>query len=85
MYRCIASRIGLVTKRIDIAAGVMDQDYTGKIQVLLVNNSDITFKVNIGDCIAQLIIEWIATVKFKTVKSLMDTECGEKEFGSTGV
>ena len=84
-YGRIAPRSGLATKGIDVAAGVIDWDYTGEIRVLLVNNSDIAFEVNIGDRIAQLIIERIATVKFETVKSLTDTERGEKGFGSTGV
>ena len=84
-YGRIAPRSGLAVKSIDVAAGVIDRDYTGEIRVLLVNNSDFAFKVNIGDRIAQLVIERIATVKFELVKSLTGTERGEKGFGSTGI
>lgn len=40
-------------------AGVIDEDYRGKVQVVLFNHSDEEFKVNKGDRIAQLICEQI--------------------------
>lgn len=42
-YVRIAPRSGLASKGIDIAAEVVNRDYTGEIQVILVNNTDIAF------------------------------------------
>lgn len=39
----------------------MDSDYCSLVYVLLLNHSDQDFQVNVGDCIAQLILEHIAT------------------------
>ena len=59
-YGRIAPRSGLALKRnIDIGAGVIDEDYTGPVGVLMINNGSQDFKVNLGDRIAQLILERI--------------------------
>ena len=83
-YGRIAPRSGLSLKGIDVAAEVIDRDYRGEVRVVLVNNSHIPLKVNIGDRIAQLIVERIATVEVETVDSLESTQRGEGAFGSTG-
>ena len=45
-YIRIAPRSGLSVKSsIDVGAGVVDQDYTGEIMVLLINNGYDTFIV----------------------------------------
>ncbi|KAG8969530.1 hypothetical protein FRB90_010725, partial [Tulasnella sp. 427] len=46
---------------IDTSAGVIDADYRGIVFVLLFNHSDQDFKVQVGDRVAQLIIEKIGT------------------------
>ncbi|GJE98040.1 polyprotein, partial [Phanerochaete sordida] len=84
-YVRIAPRSGLASKGIDVAAGVVDRDYTGEIQVILVNNTDTTFQVNRGDRIAQLITEKIAYPVVQEVPSLKPTSRGESGFGSTGL
>ena len=56
-YGHIAPRSGLSLKGINVAAGVIDRDYRGEVQVVLVNNSHTPLKVDIGDCIVQLIVE----------------------------
>ena len=83
-YGRIAPRSGLSLKRLDIAAGVIDRDYTGEIQVLLVNNSDFDFVVTTGDRIAQLVLERIAEVDLEIVDTIGTSARGEKGFGSTG-
>ena len=70
---------------INIAAGVLDADYRGPVIVGLVNNSNIPFEVNVGDRIAQLILECIQTPKISKVDSLPETVRGDKGLGSTGV
>jgi deoxyuridine 5'-triphosphate nucleotidohydrolase len=57
-YGRIAPRSGLsITKSIDIGAGVIDQDYRGPIHVVLINNGNSEYRVNIKDRVAQLILE----------------------------
>ena len=57
-YGRIAPRSGLAIKKfIDVGAGVIDADYRGEVGVILFNFSDSDFMVNMGDRIAQLILE----------------------------
>ncbi|KAI3439635.1 Deoxyuridine 5'-triphosphate nucleotidohydrolase (dUTPase) [Psidium guajava] len=85
-YARIAPRSGLAWKHsIDVGAGVIDADYRGPVGVILFNHSDIDFAVNVGDRIAQLIIEKIMTPDVDEVEDLDSTLRGEDGFGSTGV
>ena len=85
-YGRIAPRSGLAwSKFIDIGGGVIDEDYTGIIKIIIYNHGDKEFKGCKGDRIAQLIVEKIqhpilqeCFVKFE------ETERGEKGFGSSG-
>ena len=83
-YGRIAPRSGLSLKGIDIGAGVIDRDYTGEIRVLLVNTSDFDLKVQIGDRIAQIVLERHANCDIEIVDSLATTSRGDGGFGSTG-
>uniref|UniRef100_A0A7E4VG98 dUTP diphosphatase n=1 Tax=Panagrellus redivivus TaxID=6233 RepID=A0A7E4VG98_PANRE len=61
-YGRIAPRSGLAAKyQIDVGAGVVDADYRGEVKVLLMNRGKKEFKVSVGDRIAQLIVQEIAT------------------------
>lgn len=53
--------------------------------VLLFNFSDNDFKINEGDRIAQMIIEYVVETEVKEVEELDETQRGEGGFGSTGV
>ena len=58
LYARIAPRSGLALKKfIDVGAGVVDADYRGEVGVVLFNHGDHDFEVNMGDRIAQLILE----------------------------
>ncbi|KAJ3559476.1 hypothetical protein NM688_g326 [Phlebia brevispora] len=46
-YRRIAPRSGLSLKGIDVAAGIIDRDYRGEVQVVLINNSHMPLKVTV--------------------------------------
>nr|AXS01069.1 dUTPase [Spodoptera frugiperda granulovirus] len=84
-YGRIAPRSGLALKhKIDIAAGVIDPDYTGNVGIVMVNNNDVDFVVMKGDRVAQLILERIHIATPKLVESLDVTERGGGGFGSTG-
>lgn len=84
-YGRIAPRSGLAVKHfIDVGAGVIDEDYRGNIGVVLFNHGEQNFEINIGDRIAQLIIEVIATPDIIEVDTLPDTIRGTNGYGSTG-
>ena len=60
-YGRIAPRSGLALKHhIDIGASVVDEDYTGPVGILMINHGSQDFVVNLGDQVAQLILERIA-------------------------
>ncbi|TNV70985.1 hypothetical protein FGO68_gene2319 [Halteria grandinella] len=87
-YGRIAPRSGLAAKNfIDVGAGVIDADYRGEVKVLLFNFSDVDFQVNMGDRIAQLIVEKYTRTEIEEVAEgdLDSTERGAGGFGSTGV
>ena len=84
-YGRIAPRSGLALKHsIAVGAGVIDQDYSGEVGVILFNHSGQDFTVNKGDRIAQLILEEIKTPEVVELFSMEDTERGMAGFGSTG-
>ena len=83
-YARIAPRLGLAIRNfIDVGAGVVDSDYRGKIKVALFNHSAEDFTIQVGDLIAQLILERIETPQVKKVAGLDDTDRGVGGFGST--
>jgi dUTP pyrophosphatase len=85
-YGRIAPRSGLAFKHgIDVMAGVIDSSYRGEIGVILYNtDKDNEFKVNVGDRIAQLIIESHYNFDFVEITELSETERGSGGFGSSG-
>ena len=85
MYARIAPRSGLSVKGLDIGAGVVDSDYRGPIKALLINNSNTPFQINVGDRMAQLILERIENPECILVDELPETERASKGFGSTGI
>jgi dUTP pyrophosphatase len=86
-YGRIAPRSGLAYKNgIDVLAGVIDSDYRGDIGVILFNSDhNLDFQVNVGDRIAQIIIEKCHSVNWETVENLEGSVRSEKGFGSSGV
>jgi dUTP pyrophosphatase len=95
-YARVAPRSGLAAKYgIDVLAGVVDCTYTGNIKVILYNTSNTSFKVMIGDRIAQLVLEkiyipdTITEVSYeelvKNTADLCKSVRGSNGFGSTGL
>lgn len=87
-YGRIAPRSGFSWKKhTDIGAGVIDCDYRGNVGVVIFNHSNEDIVVDIGDRIAQLIIEQISTPVIVDVgeDELELTERGDGGFGSTGM
>jgi deoxyuridine 5'-triphosphate nucleotidohydrolase len=86
MYARIAPRSGLAVRGIDVGAGVIDSDYRGPVKVLIINNSQTDFVIQVGDRIAQMVFEaYVRDVSFQLVDNLDSTERGTGGFGSTGV
>lgn len=85
-YGRLAPRSGLAVKKgVNVMAGVIDSDYRGLLKVVLINHSNETFEVKIGDRIAQLIIERISTPEVEEIEEHEATERGVGGFGSTGM
>ena len=86
-YGRIAPRSGLACKHsIDIGAGVIDADYRGEIKVLLINNGVSAFGVQVGDRVAQIVIERHCTPRVVLCHgALSATARGSGGFGSTGM
>ena len=85
-YARIAPRSGLAVKKgIDVGAGVVDADYRGNVGVVLFNLGTDDFVVDVGDRIAQLILEKVNMAPVVEVEELTETERGAGGFGSTGV
>jgi dUTP pyrophosphatase len=84
-YRQIAPQSGLLVKEIDIGTEVIDSDYQGELQVVVINHMDQTFNVSTSDRIAQLIVKKITFPKPIRVSNLNKTLQGMRGFGSTGI
>jgi dUTP pyrophosphatase len=66
--------------------GLIDAGYRGEVRVLLLNTDPAeTFRIAIGDRIAQLVIAPIATVDAVEAEALTETARGDDGFGSSGV
>ena len=56
-------------------AGVIDQDYTGEVFVLLINHDDkLRYQIRPEDKVVQLILEKATIAKLQEVDTLDDTE-----------
>ncbi|MFT2644939.1 dUTP diphosphatase [Helicobacter pylori] len=65
--------------------GTVDNDYRGEIKVILANLSDKDFKVQVGDRIAQGVVQKTYNAEFIECEQLDETSRGSGGFGSTGV
>jgi dUTP pyrophosphatase len=73
--------IGLVN-----SPGVIDAGYRGEIAVLLINHDPVvSFSIEPGDRIAQLLISPVARAHFQPVSALPGSQRDMGGFGSTGI
>lgn len=85
-YINVEPRSGLALKYgIQVLGGIVDEDYTGEIFVILYNSGDEDLEINLGDRIAQLIQKPYNPATPYEVKTLKETLRGGGGFGSTGV
>ena len=75
-YGRLAPKSGLAIYRsIGVLAGVIDQDYTGEVFVLLINHDDkLSYQIRPEDKIVQLILEKATIARLQQVDILDDTE-----------
>ena len=67
------------------APGLIDAGYRDEIRVILVNHDAVEpFHVQVGDRIAQLVIQEVAPIDWDEVEDLGQTTRGLGGFGSTG-
>lgn len=64
--------------------GVIDSDYRGEIQVVLLNHSGQNQSIAPGERIAQIIITPVVIPSYTEAEELSDTTRGTGGFGSTG-
>ncbi len=84
----VASRSGLSLKhgvRVAQGIGVIDADYHGEIGVILANDSEMAYRIEPGERIAQLMFQPVVQVALQFVDRFStETERGAGGFGSTG-
>lgn len=64
--------------------GLIDSDYQGQLMVSCWNRGKDTFKIEIGERIAQLILVPVVQAEFEVVEEFEESSRGEGGFGSTG-
>lgn len=64
--------------------GVIDSDYRGEIQVVLLNHGMLPQTIQHGERIAQFVITPVLTPAYEVVEELSETARGTGGFGSTG-
>jgi dUTP pyrophosphatase len=64
--------------------GTIDSGFRGELCVLLANFGEVDFEVNVGMCIAQLVITPVSRVLVEEVRVLTPSDRGQQGFGSTG-
>ncbi len=80
------SRSGLSVKyRLEVGAGCVDYGYQGEVKVHLYNHGINSYRVEIGDKIAQLLTIPVLTANYTKVDTFSkESNRGEDGFGSTG-
>lgn len=81
----LLQRSGLASKGLICVGGIVDEDYTGEIVVIMLNTTDNYIKINNGDRIAQMALRKYDQAEFEEVDKLDETERGLAGLGSTGV
>lgn len=81
----ILQRSGLASKGLICVGGIVDNDYTGEVVVILLNTTDEDIIIHDGDRIAQIALRKYDQAEFELVDELDETERGLAGFGSTGL
>jgi dUTP pyrophosphatase len=66
------------------AVGVIDEKYRGELGMMVKNDSNVMYKINAGDRVAQLVITPVLTPDIEVSEELDLTDDRNGGFGSTG-
>ena len=80
----IRSKSGLLKRGVMAALGLVDEGYSGEIEVILFNLGGKPVNFRAGDKIAQLVIERVIYPAFEKVGEISGGDRGAAGFGSTG-
>lgn len=81
----VESRSGLFFKKgITAFNGIIDNSYRGELGIALINNTDIAYRVNKFDRIAQLVVYKLESAEISWSDIKEETSRGDKGFGSSG-
>lgn len=75
---------GISSHGVHVLAGVMDADFRGEYKINIMNLSDKTYEIQLGQKIAQILIQKVATPKIRE-SILGGTARGDGMCGSTGL
>lgn len=64
--------------------GLIDSDYQGELMVSCWNRGNSTFKMSVGERIAQLVLVPVIQARFEVVEEFGDSERGAGGFGHSG-
>lgn len=79
------SGISLKTNlRVANAPGTIDSDYRGEIKIIVHNTGSTPYSVNLGDRLAQLVLQEVPKIEFVVQEEVEETQRGAGGFGSTG-
>lgn len=80
----IRDRSSMAIKGIHVMGGVIDAGFRGEWKVIMINLNKEDYKIEVGDKIAQGILQSAKQPKIEIVEDLSDTSRGSGGFGSTG-
>lgn len=80
----IWDRSGMGFKGIHRLAGLLDSDYRGEYNIILINHTKEPYQIKKGDRIAQGVIQDYYTPEFEEVEKLSDSKRGADWKSSTG-
>jgi len=80
----VRDRSSMAVKGLHVMGGVIDSGYRGEWKVIMINLGNEDYKIEVGDKIAQGILQNAKQPKIEIVEDLSDTARGSGGFGSTG-
>lgn len=66
------------------APGTIDSDYRGEVKIIVINHGSDPFSIEVGDRIAQMVLQPVYVMDFREENDLSETDRGAGGFGSTG-
>lgn len=84
-YGRVADRSSMAVKGWRVGAGVIDQSYSGPVDVVIQNTTDHELAILGGQKVAQLIVTPVFECDIEEIQELASNERGARGFGSSGL